>query len=115
MRLKSKFESWRNGEQFSDPISPAGVLHILSTLRPGFAVGAGRSLCREPSTPEAGLTLPLVNPPIERGLLSNSFLGLLAVARQLGTISGRQKKFRTRTTQKEDTTRDDKTKEEILP
>ena len=33
MRSKSKFESWRKGEQFSDPNSPAVVLHILSTLR----------------------------------------------------------------------------------
>ena len=37
---------------------------------------------------QSGLTLPLVNPPIGRGPLSNSFR-LLAVARQLGGVQNR--------------------------
>ena len=56
---------------------PVVVLYIISTIRPGSAVGAGRSLYREPSTLEKVLTLPLVNPPISRGLLSNSLLAFL--------------------------------------
>ena len=56
---------------------PVAVLYIISTIRPGSAVGAGRSLYREPSTLEKVLTLPLVNPPISRGLLSTSLLAIL--------------------------------------
>ena len=70
--LASPREGVRRGN-----FSRVTILHIISTLRPGPPVGAGRSLCRDPSFLEAGLTLPLVNPPIERGLLSNSFLAFL--------------------------------------
>ena len=73
MSSKSKFWSSRNGEHFSESKPPVAELYIISTIRPGSAVGAGRSLYREPSTLEAILTLPLVNPPISRGLLSNLF------------------------------------------
>ena len=61
-------------------ISPTAVL----LLEPGSAVGAGRSLYREPSTLEAVLTLPLVNPPISRGLLK-ILSCLLAVPRESGS------------------------------
>ena len=43
MRLKSKFESSRNGGRFSEPISPAVELHILSTLKTGLLQGVQAS------------------------------------------------------------------------
>ena len=38
MRLKSEFESLRKRGRFSEPISRAAELHIISTLRPRKAL-----------------------------------------------------------------------------
>ena len=55
-------------------------------------VAATRFLFRDPSL-QSGLTLPLVNPPIERGLLSNSFLAFLRLRASLG-VQTRKKQTR---------------------
>ena len=56
MRLKSKFWSFRNGERFSEPISPVEILHMLSTLRPtselsGYLSFSSSSLGAVPPSP----------------------------------------------------------------
>ena len=70
---KCQFWSDRDGGHVSAPISRVVVLHIISILVPNSIVAAARTLFRESSSLLSVLTLPFVNPPIERGLLSNLF------------------------------------------
>ena len=71
MRSKSKFESWRKGEQFSDPNSPAVVLHILSTVRPTSHV-LGLPLFSGTSFPECPPSPMLPHPMSENSCDSHS-------------------------------------------
>ena len=64
---KSKFWSFRNGERFSEPISPAVELHIISTLRPGKEWRL-RDLFFGIPLLQIDLTLPPASPPISPGL-----------------------------------------------
>ena len=73
MRSESQF--LRKKGLSKDKISSRIVLYIyiLSTVETGpSVVAATRFLFRDPSL-QSGLALPLANPPIERGLLSNLF------------------------------------------
>ena len=77
------FEARQTGGGFRKLISSAAELYIISTVYTGLPRrGCAELFVGIPLFFYADLTLPLVNPPIERGLLSNSFLSLLAVARE---------------------------------
>ena len=67
--LKKSILEKKTGGWSEEQISLVALLYIVSTIRPGSAVGAGRSLYREPSFSVTDLTLPLVNPPRSRGLI----------------------------------------------
>ena len=73
MRLKSEFESLRKRERFSEPISFAAELHIISTLRPGPNIGSHVFFFGIPLL-FLDLTLPPASPPRSRGLQEIIFL-----------------------------------------
>ena len=67
MRLKSEFESLRKRGRFSEPISRAAELHIISTLRPGNGFRLHDFFFGIPLL-FLDLTLPPASPPRSRGL-----------------------------------------------
>ena len=70
--MKSKFESLRNRGRFSEPISPAAELHIISTLSPGNGFRLRDFFFGIPLLFLA-LTLPPASPPRSRGLQRHLF------------------------------------------
>ena len=78
MRLKSEFESLRKRGRFSEPISRAAELHIISTLRPGHGFRLHDFFFGIPLLSLA-LTLPPASPPRSRGL--QRILSLLSPSR----------------------------------
>ena len=71
MRLKSEFESLRKRGRFSEPISRAAELHIISTLRPGNGFRLHDFFFGIPLL-FLDLTLPPASPPISPGLQRHS-------------------------------------------
>ena len=65
--MKSKFWSFRNGERFSEPISPVEILHMLSTEEPGKECRLLDLFFGIPLL-FLDLTLPPASPPRSRGL-----------------------------------------------